>query len=346
MPPKLEHLPKWLLCVPLVLQWLWLGLRHGSVTLPTAANPGITAGGLVGEGKLEYFAGMGSVARAATVPFFAVRCAGAASLAPVLEEIQQRGFTFPIIVKPDIGWCGYGVRKVDDAAALAAYLAAFPAGEQIIVQRYLPEECEAGIFYVRAHDAPMGQITGITLRSFPCITGDGVHSIRQLLAADARMARAAATPMHSPDYQPDSIPAKGRRVRLATIGSTRVGGLYSDGSDLITPQLSQAVERIARDMPGFQFGRFDVRFTSTDDLRAGRGFTIMEVNGAGSESIHAWDPRFSLWQGYGIIFAKQKALFAIAAESRRRGNRPVGLRKLAALHFRQQRLIRQYPPSN
>jgi hypothetical protein len=59
-PPRgaLERLPKWLICVPLALQWLWLGLRHRSLTLPTAANPRITAGGLVGEGKLEYFAGM------------------------------------------------------------------------------------------------------------------------------------------------------------------------------------------------------------------------------------------------------------------------------------------------
>ena len=24
----LERMPKWLICVPLVLQWLWLGLRY------------------------------------------------------------------------------------------------------------------------------------------------------------------------------------------------------------------------------------------------------------------------------------------------------------------------------
>ena len=47
----LERMPKWLICVPLVVQWLWLALRHGSATLPSAANPAITAGGLVGETK-------------------------------------------------------------------------------------------------------------------------------------------------------------------------------------------------------------------------------------------------------------------------------------------------------
>ena len=65
-PPRgaLERMPKWLICIPLVIQWSWLALRHGSVTLPTAANPRITSGGLVGEGKLEYFDLMGPLARA------------------------------------------------------------------------------------------------------------------------------------------------------------------------------------------------------------------------------------------------------------------------------------------
>jgi hypothetical protein len=69
LPPSLlERMPKWLICVPLAVQWCWLGLRFGSLTLPSAANPGITAGGLVGEGKLEYFAQLGPAGRAATAP--------------------------------------------------------------------------------------------------------------------------------------------------------------------------------------------------------------------------------------------------------------------------------------
>ena len=53
----LERMPKWLICIPLTLQWLWLALRYRSLSLPTIVNPAITAGGLVGEGKLEYFDG-------------------------------------------------------------------------------------------------------------------------------------------------------------------------------------------------------------------------------------------------------------------------------------------------
>jgi len=40
----LERMPKWMICIPLTLQWLWLSLRYRSFTLPSAANPAITSG--------------------------------------------------------------------------------------------------------------------------------------------------------------------------------------------------------------------------------------------------------------------------------------------------------------
>ena len=85
-------------------------------------------------------------------------------------------------------------------------------------------------------------------------------------------------------------------------------------------------------------------------INAGAGHTVLldniEINGAGSEAIDAWDPDIGLFQGLGMVFAKQKRLFAIGAAMRRRGARPVGLLQLARFHRRQQRLIALYPPSN
>jgi hypothetical protein len=133
---------------------------------------------------------------------------------------------------------------------------------------------------------------------------------------------------------------------LATIGSTRVGGLYRNGAAYITPQLTAAIDAIARDMPAFHCGRFDVRFEHLRELSAGHGFTIMEVNGAGSEAIEAWDPDIGVIQGFRMIFAKQRILFAIGDARRRCGIHPIGLLTLARLYRRQQRLIALYPPSN
>ena len=342
----LERMPKWLICIPLTLQWLWLALRYQSLTLPTIANPAITAGGLVGEGKLEYFDGMGPVALASVAAYCAVSTHKRHTGAALREIMQGAGLSFPVIAKPDLGLCGYGVRLVANQEELRDYLLVFPANEMVVVQQYLAQEGEAGIFYVRDPKADTGRIIGLALRYFPRVTGDGERSIAELIALDPRAQRLHKSPRHEPNYNPSRVPAAGEVVRLATIGSTRVGGLYRDGRTHITPQLTRAVDAIAKDMPAFHFGRFDVRFDSLQDLSAGRAFTIMEINGAGSEAIEAWDPDTGMVAGFRMIFKKQRILFAIGNVMRRKGFKPLGIWSLAQLNRRQNQLIEHYPPSN
>jgi hypothetical protein len=342
----LERMPKWLICIPLVIQWGWLALRHGSVTLPTAANPRITSGGLVGEGKLEYFDLMGLLARRATARHVGLRAKRHLADVDLVAALRSAGLTFPIIAKPDLGLCGYGVCKLDSLRALRDYVEFYPDGETIVLQEYLGEENEAGIFYARDVASGAGRLIGLALRYYPRVTGDGVSTLEQLIRNDVRAVRVLDTPAHVCDLELGAVPPAGQEVRLSTIGSTRVGGLYRDGGALITPALSAAIDAIARDMPEFHFGRFDVRFRSVHELSAGGGFTIMEVNGAGSEAIQAWDPVTSLTEGFRIIFAKQRLVFAIGAANRRRGFRPIGPLALLRLNWRQNRLIERYPSSN
>ncbi len=339
-------MPKWLICVPLTVQWLWLALIYRSATLPSCANPALTAGGLVGEGKLEYFSGMGAVARAATAPFVGISTAAPLTQDQLAARVAEAGLAFPLIAKPDLGLCGFGVRRVDSLTELAAYVAAFPRDQTVVLQTYLAQEGEAGIFYARDPATGRASITGLALRFFPRVTGDGVRSLKALIEADPRARRLLGSPRHEAPALHEQVPPAGQSVRLATIGSTRVGGLYRDATALVTPRLTAAVDAIARDMPLFYCGRFDVRFERLDELCEGRGFTIIEINGAGSEAIHAWDPRIGLWQGLRMVFAKQRLLFSIGDQLRRAGVRPIGLLALARLNRKQQVLIAQYPPSN
>jgi hypothetical protein len=53
--------------------------------------------------------------------------------------------------------------------------------------------------------------------------------------------------------------------------------------------MTEAFEEIARDLPEFYFGRFDVRFPDIESLRRGEDVTVVEINGAGSEGTHIWD---------------------------------------------------------
>lgn len=342
---RFEQLPKWLNLIPMVLQWIWLGLRYGSFTLPSSANPGITSGGMVGDGKLEYFSVMGATARAATAPHIGVVNRDGLGTVEVIASMTHAGLQFPIVAKPDMGWCGYGVRLLASPGDLADYLERFPQRETFVLQRYLPDPGEAGLFYVRHPDEAHGRLIGILLRHYPNVVGNGTDTIATLIGADPRLRRATGSAMHECRYDPARIPAPGETVRLSTVASTRVGGCYLDGSDQATAALTARVDAIARDMGVFLVGRFDVRYRSLDALRRGE-FTIMEVNGAGSEAVHAWDPKYSIREVYRIVFAKQQLLFRISDANRRRGHHPISLFRLAQLHSHQQRVMRSYPPSN
>ncbi|MDB5988007.1 MAG: hypothetical protein JWR16_3060, partial [Nevskia sp.] len=292
-----------------------------------------------------YFKTLGPLGRAATAANDSFVVQPDSALDDARACIERIGLEYPLIAKPDVGWCGFGVRMIDSEKALMEYLDAFPASERVVLQRYVADTGEAGVFYVRPPGSARGRLIGLALREFPQVVGDGRSSMQQLLANNPRAARLTRDGLHEFRYEPALVPAAGRVVRLATIGSTRVGGVYHDGSHLITPALTAALDAIACEMD-FYFGRFDLRYGNESALQSGSGFSIIEVNGAGSEAIEAWDPATPALAAFGKIFAKQRLLFEIGYANRRRGYQPIGLLQLARLHLRQQKLIRQYPPSN
>jgi hypothetical protein len=98
-------------------------------------------------------------------------------------------------------------------------------------------------------------------------------------------------------------------------------------------------------MPDFYFGRFDVRFESTEKLMKGEGFRIIEINGAGAEAIQAWDPNVNLLSLYREFFRSYQLLFKIGNLNRARGFKPMTFRGFLGAIRHQNRLIAQYPPA-
>jgi hypothetical protein len=176
--------------------------------------------------------------------------------------------------------------------------------------------------------------------------------LRDLILRDARTAWKAGahfgldTSHIGRDLQDlDRVPAAGETVRLSFIGSNRVGGLYRDAREHITAALTRRFDEISKGLPEFYYGRYDIRFESVEQLRNGEGFKIIEINGAGGESINVWDPAMPLAQVYRELFQQQRLLFEIGDRNRRRGFRPPGARAIVATQWHQYRLIVQYPPS-
>jgi hypothetical protein len=333
------RLPKPLLVVPMVAQWLFLALRYGSLSLPSAADPAITIGGLVGESKMEYFDQIDLTLRRWLARTTSI-VSGKSASDEAREAMERRDLCFPLIAKPDIGWCGFGVRRIDDSSALEDYLAAYPAGETLLLQEYIDLPGEAGLFYVRWPHQPRGRIVSLTVRQPPHVMGDGSSTVRSLLERDERLSG------RSGSYENlDRIPQAGETATLSTVWSHRMGGLYRNASHAITPALDKIVDAIACSMPNLHVARFDVRFAHLAGLGAG-DFRIIEINGAGSEAIEFFDPDVPFFTAYRGILAKQAMVFAIAAQNRSLGFAPCGWRALARAFRRQGRLIDAYPGSN
>jgi len=352
-----ERIPPLLFYIPLVVQWLWLGIRRGSLSLPALANPHIEVGGLWGESKCAYFDMMQGNQRAWLAPYAGLtrglNGSAAGDLKRALAAMAGAGLDFPVVAKPDIGWRGFGVRLAADRAALAAYIAAYPEGAKMILQQPVDWDGEAGVLYARLPGEERGRIVSLTLRYFPHVVGDGRTSLRDLILRDGRTAWKLAAHlgldgMHlgAAESRFEQVPAEGETVRLSFIGSNRVGGLYADGRAYITEPLTERFDAIAKAMPEFYYGRFDVRFAAIERLAEGEDFSIIEINGAGGESINVWDPRMKLVQVYRELFYQQRLLFEIGARNRARGYRPPGVLALFRCQWRQQRLIAAYPPSS
>ena len=335
-----EFWPDWLFYTPIVAQWLLLGLRYGDFSLPTAANPRLELGGLCGESKSAI---LDLVAPAERHVLAEYACLPAGDVAAAERAMQETGLAYPVIAKPDIGCNGTGVRLVADRDGLARYLAEFPPGVGLVLQRFVADEGEAGIFYIRRPGESAGRITSLTLKHAPHVTGDGRSTLEALVRADPRAGRVPDLYLRALGPRRARVPAAGERVRLVLVGNHCKGSIFLDGRDNITPALTQRIEALARAVPEFNFGRFDVRFASLAALRRGEGFTIIEINGVGSEATHVWDARARLLPSWADQLAHYRAAFAIGAAERARGNRPSGVAAMYR-HWRKQRaLMASYP---
>jgi hypothetical protein len=344
-----EFWPGWLFYAPVVLFWLAQSIKYRSVTLPALANPRIDAGGICGESKNDILGLAGPVARPWIADFTGFTTCGhhdGNDLALAEAAMARAGLAYPLVAKPDMSCNGVGVRIVEDAAALGAYLAAFPRAARLQLQALVTAPGEAGIFYIRRPDEKTGRITSVTLKFPPSVTGDGKRSVRALIAADARLTAIAGLILPKLGEKADYVPAAGEEKRLVFVGNHCRGSTFKDGIDIVTPALTARIDEIMQDMPEVYFSRVDLRYETLDDLRAGQKFKIIEFNGSGSEATHIWDPAMTIRAAYKTQFFHYGESFRIGAAIRARGHKPAGLWHLWRLWRHQKRLMAAYPSND
>lgn len=318
-----EFWPVSLFYLPLVPWIAWLALRHRGLTVPTAANPGIPHGGVVGESK---FAILSALPPDRIVPSALIRAADANRPAALRRIMEERRWVFPLVLKPDVGERGQGLKLVRDWSSAEKYFARFSG--DVLAQTYDPGPHEAGVFYYRIPGEPRGRIFSITAKRFPVLVGDGRCTFEDLIWSHPRYRMQAWTFLNRHDTQIDRVLAAGERMPLAVSGNHCQGTMFCEGWSLWTPALEMAIDESARAFEGFCLGRFDVRYSDEAEFRAGRDWRIVELNGVLAEAANIYDPQHSLWFAYRTLARQWALAFEIGARNREAGAPVTPLRAL------------------
>lgn len=338
-----EFWPPWLFYPPVVLYVLWLALRHRSLSLLTAVNPGLPAGGFVGESKSQILEGLdGREGDVAATCLLSAQTSTETRMARLESFLGERGLAWPLVLKPDAGQRGSGVAVVRDAAAARDYL------ERARVDCVAQEHCagrEYGVFWYRRPSEPRGRVFSITTKVFPRVVGDGVRTLERLILADPRAVSLARLYLEQNAGRLGHVPARGEPVQLVEIGNHCRGAIFLDGTHLCTRELEERIERVSARLPGFYFGRYDVIAPSEEHLRRGKDLKVIELNGATAEATHIYDPRYGVLSAWGTLFDQWRILFEIAAENRARGAALVHWSELLRMLSRYRAAARSHPRS-
>ncbi|NYT22361.1 cyanophycin synthetase [Alcaligenaceae bacterium] len=229
----------------------------------------------------------------------------------------------PVVLKPRDGSQGRGVtvNVQGREQVVAAYNGAREHGPEVIVERYFP-----------GHDFRLlvvgDKLVAAARRDPPQVVGDGLRTIRQLVAAvNADPLRGdghgtfltrislddiALATLAGQGYEPDSIPQNGACVILRNNANLSTGGTATDVTDEVHPDLAAGAVAAAR-MVGLDVCGLDMVGDNVYEPLDRQAGCILEVNAAPGLRMHL-APSFG--QGRDVGEAIVASMFAEGEDGR------------------------------
>ncbi len=300
-----EYWPFNVIYGPIYIYWFLLCIRTRSLFFFNTSNPTIKNGGFLLESKKEIYDIIPHDYYPKTLFFKA-----GADEKILVHAFQSAELKFPLAGKPDIGGRGMGVKKLNTITEVTEY--AKKSKVDFLLQQFVLYENEVGIFYYRYPGEMHGKISGIVGKEFLTVVGDGVSTIEELLRQNKRFILQIAALKKTHNDELNKVLKKDERHLLVPYGNHARGAKFVDLSHLADDKLVQTIDNLCKEIPGFYFGRMDIRFRSWDELKQGKNFSIIELNGAGSEPTHIYDPKHSIFFAWKEIIRHWKILNRIS----------------------------------
>ncbi len=302
-----EYWPQYVLYGPIFPIYLYYSFKCKTLYFPIAANPNMENGGYLMESKNAIYNQLPQNLIPKTILIKSKE-----SKENTILKMNEAGIVFPCICKPDVGGKGLGVTIVKDNEELNNYHNKVKV-DYLIQEKVLYKD-EVGIFYCRYTNEENGFITGIVGKKDMQVIGDGKKTLKQLIESIPRF-------YYQKDFLFDkfretlnTILPKNEILILLTIGNHSRGSEFIDLSSFNNISLQQTIDKISKEYKTFYYGRYDIMFDNWDDLYAGKNFSIIELNGSGSEPTHLYDSHHSILKAWKIIIQHWKIAYKIAIQ--------------------------------
>jgi RimK-like ATP-grasp domain len=300
-----EYWPFYIVYIPAYFYWIILAIRNKNIFFFNTSNPTIKNGGMLMESKKEIYDILPKGYYPGTLLF-----KSSSSANKIIEEINKNNFQFPLIGKPDIGMQGLAVKKLENKNDVIAY--AQSSRVDFLIQEFIHLENEVGIFYYRYPGEKKGKISGIVSKEFLTVTGDGVSNIEGLLQKEPRFILQIPYLKSTCKDLLQKVLTKGEIQLLVPYGNHARGAKFVDVTHLVNDKLENTIDELCQKVPGFYFGRLDLRYNTWAELEEGKNISIIELNGAGSEPTHMYDPKHSIFFAWKEIIWHWKILAKIS----------------------------------
>lgn len=312
---KIKNWEQWpfkILYAPISPVWLWYIIKARAIWFFTPSNPKLTFGGMEGEPKKE----MHELLPENLYPkYFNVHPSD--DFNDVLKKLISCGIKFPLIVKPEIGGQGILFRKINDEVQLKIYHD--KVSLEYFIQEFIDYPIEISLFYYRYPYEPKGAITGF-LQKIPLqVTGDGKHTLEELIFQNTKAANRIDELKIKHRHNFDLIIKEGEKYMLSYAANHNRGALFIDRKNEIDDKLVSILDEISLSINDFFYGRYDIMCTSIQDLKKRKNFVILEYNGCGAEPNHFYDTGYTLMQAWKEILKHWKILYRISKYNHKAG---------------------------
>jgi len=218
------------------------------------------------------------------------------------QQLANNGLKFPVVFKPDAGERGIGVVIITSNQEIKPYFNQFgDGGYGIIAQEYCKSLNEYGIFVIK-HPKKGWFISGITGKISMHIVGDGKSSLGLLLSKKCRYKMQIPRLQEEQKFDLNKVYTEGEVVVIEKVLNHRLGTQFTNETSHLDTYFYDAFATIVKDFEGFNYGRFDIKAESIEQIKLGN-FKVIELNGVASEPTIIYDQkRTGFFRTVGIFY--------------------------------------------